>query len=101
MGNPARIAILQHLLASKVCVNGITLSEKVLGLEDLEIEVKCQSDTIGKYGLAFDGESFALTTKMTDCLAKESCGVSQSKPKVRLGTLSPKEASCAPEGGCC
>ena len=90
-----------HRLGAKKLLDIITLSEKVLGLEDLEIEVEYQSDTIGKYGLDFDGESFALTTKMTACLAKESCGIPQSKPKVRLGALSPKEASCAPGSGCC
>lgn len=90
-----------HRLGAKKLLDIITISERVLGLEDLEVEVEYQSDTIGKYGLDFDGESFVLTSKMTDCLAKDNCGIPQSKPKVRLATLGEKEAACTPGSGCC
>ncbi|REG88625.1 DUF6428 family protein [Algoriphagus antarcticus] len=90
-----------HRLGAKKLLDIISLSEKVLDLEDLEVEVEYQSDTIGKYGLDFDGEAFVLTSKMTDCLAKEKCGIPQSKPKIRLATLAEKDTFCTPGSGCC
>ncbi len=79
----------------------IELSQKVLHIaEDLPIEVEYQGTTIGKYGLEFDGKHFLLTTKKTDCLAKEQCGIPTEKPKVRLSDLN-KEPCCAPDGNCC
>jgi len=71
----------------------------VLGIPDLEIEVEYQGETIGKYGLDYDGYNFLLTTKMTDCLAKENCGIPTEKPKVRLSQL--QNSGCAPGSGCC
>src|SRR6218665_4139800 len=44
-----------HRLKPTKLLNIIELSEKQLGIEDAEIEVEYQSDTIGKYALAFDG----------------------------------------------
>jgi hypothetical protein len=38
----------------------ITLSEKVLGIEDNDIEVEYQGETIGKYDLEFNGKDFML-----------------------------------------
>ncbi|MCF6130711.1 DUF6428 family protein [Flavobacterium wongokense] len=75
----------------------IALSEKVLEMEDLEIEVEYQSETIGKYDLGFDGKSFILLSKATACLAKENCGVPQ--PKHHLSDL--ETPCCAPDGNCC
>ena len=70
-----------HRLKSQKLLNIIALSEKVLGMEDLEVEVEYQSDTIGKYGLEFDGENFLFISKQTDCLAKDNCGVPKEKTK--------------------
>ena len=42
-----------HRLHPEKLLNIIELSEKVLEIEDLEIEVEYQSDTIGKFGLEF------------------------------------------------
>jgi hypothetical protein len=56
-------------------------------LVNLEIEIEYQTDTIGKYGLEFDGK-FKLIPKQTDCLAKDKCGV---EPKT----------SCCPGSKCC
>src|SRR5690554_3949548 len=62
-----------HRLHPEKLLKIIDLSEKILGLEDLEIEVEYQADTIGKYGLDYDGSNFVLTSKQTDCLAKDKC----------------------------
>lgn len=90
-----------HRLHPEKLLKIINLSEKVLGLEDLEIEVEYQGDTIGKFGLDFDGTNFLLTTKQTDCLAKESCGVPSEKPKLKFSELQETGSSCTPNSGCC
>ncbi len=63
-----------HRIHPEKLLHIIELSEKTLGLPDLDIEVEYQGETIGKYGLDFDGTNFLLTTKATDCLAKDNCG---------------------------
>lgn len=90
-----------HRLHPEKLVNIIELSEKILEMEDLEVEVEYQAETIGKFGLEFDGTNFLLTSKQTDCLAKDKCGIPEQKPKIRLSTLQTSEASCAPGSGCC
>jgi hypothetical protein len=90
-----------HRLGAKKLLDIIQLSERVLGLEDLEVEVEYQGDTIGKYGLEFNDGAFVLTKTMTDCLAKDKCGIPAQKPKVRLSSLSASDSSCAPGSGCC
>lgn len=89
-----------HRIHPEKLLHIIKLSEKTLGLQDLDIEVEYQGETIGKYGLDFDGTNFLLTTKATDCLAKDNCGIPASKPKVKLSELQ-TAGSCAPGNGCC
>lgn len=89
-----------HRLHPEKLLNIIELSEKVLGLEDLEIEVEYQADTIGKYGLDYDGSNFVLTSKQTDCLAKDKCGIPAQKPRVKLSELQASN-TCSPNSGCC
>lgn len=77
-------------------------SEKIIGTQDLEVEVEYQSDTIGRYGLEFDGVDFILTAKQTACLALDKCGIPQEKTKVLMSELSGnKQSCCTPGGGCC
>ena len=91
-----------HRLHPEKLLKIIELSQNKLDIGDLEIEVEYQGATIGKYGLEFDGKNFLLTTKMTDCLAKDNCGIPKEKLKVNLSQLQPAEAStCTPGGGCC
>jgi Family of unknown function (DUF6428) len=92
---------LEHRLKPQKLLNIIALSEKVLGMGDLEIEVEYQSDTIGKYGLHFDGKDFELVPKHTACLASDSCGVSPTKQKSKLIELQTQTVCCSPGGGCC
>lgn len=89
-----------HRLHPQKLLDIITLSEKVLGIGDLEIEVEYQAETIGKFGLEFDGKNFLLTTKQTDCLAKEKCEPSTEKPKVNISEAQSSN-SCSPGSGCC
>lgn len=93
----------EHRLKPQKLINIIALSEKVLGMEDYDIEVEYQSNTIGKYDLGFNGKDFLLLSKQTDCLAKENCGVPENKEKVSLSMLGEQkaEACCTPGGKCC
>ncbi|WBX73488.1 DUF6428 family protein [Tenacibaculum pacificus] len=88
-----------HRLHPEKLINIIELSEKLLNIADLDIEVEYQGSTIGKYGLDFDGTNFLLTTTLTDCLAKDKCGIPE-KPKVKIAEIK-QQASCAPNSGCC
>ena len=89
-----------HRLHPEKLLNIIELSEKTLGIEDLEIEVVYQGETIGKFGLDFDGTNFLLTTKQTDCLAPDQCGVPVEKPKLQFSDIQTGQ-SCKPGSGCC
>ena len=54
----------EHRLKPKKFLDIITLSEKVLGIKDFEIEVEYQAQTIGKYDLDFNGKDFVLLNKL-------------------------------------
>ncbi|MDB5257630.1 MAG: hypothetical protein JWM14_2325 [Chitinophagaceae bacterium] len=88
----------EHRLKPQKLLNIISLSEKVLQLEDLDIEVEYQSETIGKYGLAFNGKEFELVSLRTACLASERCGTLSKEKQTVLAEAS---ACCTPGGGCC
>lgn len=90
-----------HRLSAEKLRAIIELSEEKLDLEDNEIEVEYQGDTIGKYGLEFQNGVFQLTSTQTDCLAKDKCGVPQEKPRIRLSTIQNQESCCTPGSGCC
>ena len=87
-----------HRLAPQKFLNILQLSKKILGREDLDIEVEYQQATIGKFGLTFDGEDFILTPKQTACLAQDACGIPAAQqfalPQLQM-------AGCTPGGGCC
>lgn len=83
----------EHKLKPAKLLKIIALSEKVLGMEDLEIEVEYQLATIGKYNLGFDGENFILVSKTTACLAMENCGI---KPET-----AENKTCCSTESNCC
>ena len=89
-----------HRLHPEKLLNIIELSEKVLGIEDLEIEVEYQADTIGKFGLDFNGTNFSLTNKQTDCLAKDKCDIPVEKQPIKLADLN-NEPCCSPGSNCC
>lgn len=92
-----------HRLHPEKLVNIIELSEKKLLIPNLEVEVEYQmKETIGKFDLDFNGTNFLLVAKLTDCLAKDSCGIPTEKAKVKIGEWKQKETSCCtPDSGCC
>lgn len=90
-----------HRLKPKKLLDIIELSEKILGIEDNDVEVEFQGETIGKYDLGFNGTAFILINKRTACLAEDQCGVTETKQKVKLSEISNQTNSCTPGGGCC
>lgn len=91
-----------HRLHPEKLIHIIKLSDKLLELGNLEIEVEYQGATIGKYGLDFDGTNFLLTAKQTDCLAQDKCGIPEEKPSIKLAELTKTETSCCtPNSNCC
>ncbi len=90
-----------HRLHPEKLIKIIELSEKTLNInENLEVEVEYQGQSIEKFGLDFDGTNFFLTTKQTDCLAKDKCGIPTEKTKENLSDLK-ADFSCTPAGNCC
>ncbi|GEJ43525.1 DUF6428 family protein [Chryseobacterium sp. ON_d1] len=91
----------EHRLKPGKLLHIIQLSEEKLGIEDSEIEVEYQGETIGKYDLGFNGKNFVLKNKTTACLAQEACGIPSEKQKKNLSELSVTSSSCNPSSGCC
>jgi hypothetical protein len=80
-----------HRLAPQKFLKILDISKKILGSEDLDIEVEYQQQTIAKFALDFDGKDFLLTPKHTACLALDRCGIPVKK----------EEACCSSAAGCC
>jgi len=70
-----------------------------LGIEDSEIEVEYQSETIGKYDLDFNGNNFVLKNKQTACLANEACGIPEENQNRKSSDSN--NTCCTPNSGCC
>lgn len=93
---------IEHRLEPQKLKKIIAIAEPLFGNEDLDVEVEYQTVTISRYGLEFDGNNFLLTTKQTDCLAKDHCGIPPEKLKVQLSDLlTSRTSACTPGGGCC
>jgi len=89
----------EHRLKPGKLLKIIELSETKLGIEDAEVEVEYQGETIGKYDLNFEDKRFILMNKQTACLAEDACGIPPEKQKVKLKEL--KNSCCTPNSGCC
>ncbi|MEJ6583172.1 MAG: DUF6428 family protein [Crocinitomicaceae bacterium] len=90
-----------HRLHPEKLLKIIQFSEAKLNIGDVDIELEYQGESIIKYGVELKGQTFHLTSLHTDCLAKDSCGVSVEKQKINLIELQPSSNSCTPGGGCC
>lgn len=88
-----------HRLHPEKLLRIIEMAEQKLHITNSEIEVEYQGETIQKFGLEFDGQSFLLVNKQTDCLAKEQCGIPPSNEK--FSAIVPQGESCTPGSGCC
>lgn len=88
---------LHHRLKADKFASIIKVAEEKIKLQDAEVEVAYQGETIENYGLDFNGESFLLTSQYTACLAEENCGLPIQKVKKNLASLSAN--CCGPD--CC
>lgn len=87
-----------HRLHPEKLLNIINLSQDALSIEDGDIEVEYQGNTIGKYNLSFDGSEFVLENTATACLAKDACGI---PAKGNLAMAESSSSCCTPSQGCC
>lgn len=83
----------KHALEAGKLARILNLAGDILPSGELPVEVEFEAPTISQFPIASaeavgDSIVFHLSTKHTDCLAKEQCGV-ESK------------SSCMPAGGCC
>lgn len=90
-----------HLLSASKLASLIGLSEKQPGPEDLEIKVEYLGDLIGKYGLEFEEGSFLLPPAQTGCLAVDTLGIPQKRPRINLSSLRAPAGLRKPDSGRC
>ena len=88
-----------HRLSPQGVLDIIELSERMLNLSDLHVEIEYQSDTIGRYDLFYNGSIFVLVNKKTECLDEDKCVIPSQV--VSSITDSESSSSCAPGSGCC
>ena len=76
----------------------VTITHKTATVSKLKDYLLSDSDTSD-----FPANRLAeLKSKLTDCLAKDNCGIPPEKLKVKIGEWKPKETSCCtPDSGCC
>lgn len=72
----------EHRLTAGKLAKILKLGEKVLGNDDLPVEIEYGSDVASNYGLSdvkVGSQSllFVLVGKKTDCLAPDKCGVNK------------------------
>src|SRR6478735_11198826 len=85
----------EHRLKPQKLLNIIGLSEKIVGIGDLEAEVEYQNGTIGKFGLEVAGDHFVLTNKHTACLAQDQCGIQAKQGEKKSSELA-SQSACTP-----
>lgn len=85
---------IEHRLSPEKLLKIIELSESKLGIEDEEVEVEYQENTVGVYHVSFDGENFILKYKNTACLASDKCGIPPEKLKVNLSSITRQNDAC-------
>ena len=90
---------INHILNPKKLIDIIELSETKFSMENLDIEIEYQSETIGKYNVYFNGKKFILQNKKTNCLAEDQCGIEVRKPKISLSQV--QSSNCSLDSGCC
>ena len=90
----------QHRLSTQKVNDIISLSEKKLLIDDLEIELEYQESTIGRYSLDFDGESFILKSKKTACLAEDKCLVKDNND-ITIYDDEDQSSCCSSDSNCC
>ena len=89
-----------HRLEPQKLLKIIDQAESELILQDLDIEVEYQGETIGKYHLSMENGVFQLISTKTACLAEDQCIAPSEKTKVNFSDISVSN-NCTPGSGCC
>jgi hypothetical protein len=84
-----------HALSAGKLASILNLAGKILPSEELSVEVEFEAPYISQFPIESadtddDAVVFRLTTKHTDCLAKEQCGLESAG-----------SSCCSAESGCC
>jgi hypothetical protein len=93
-----------HRLSPVKLAGILKKAEPLFMQEDLEVEIEYQANTIGRFGLEYADGKFQLTTKATNCLAQDHCGIPSSQmPEFEpaFSLVETGAATCKPGGGCC
>ena len=89
-----------HRLAPSKFLGIILQSENIFDMNELDVEVEYQSETIGKYHVEFNDGKFELIATQTNCLAQDKCGIPPSK--LNVNTIATNtNTTFTPGGGCC
>ena len=85
-----------HRLSSYKLSGIIKKAESLIkeDLANLEIEMEYQDYTIGIYSVNLIDDKYILEPTLTDCLAKEACGIDQPKQEIET-------SECCTSDGCC
>lgn len=89
-----------HRIETSKLAHILGMAAPLLQSDELSVEVEYEEGTVSQFPVVSaevtaDGVVFHLTTKHTDCLAKESCGVGDSS------CGSPADEACCASSGCC
>ena len=90
-----------HRLHPEKLIHILNLSEDKLNLPNLDVEVEYQGETISRFQLGYNGESFVLQTLFTDCLARETCLPPKLKLNFDLSNMVSDNSSCCGDSNCC
>ena len=63
-------------------------------LDNLEIEMEYQDYTIGIYSVNLVDDKYILEPTLTDCLAKEACGIDQPKQEIETSECCASDVCC-------
>lgn len=91
----------EHRLSAEKLHGILNKAGSLIGDNDLDVEIEYQSDTIGRYAVEFDHPRFRLVSKQTDCLAKETCGITSANNETVASERIESAAVCTPGSGCC
>ena len=89
-----------HRLTAQKFLGIIAIADGLYCIQDLEVHVEYQQETIGVFDLNYNGDKFILQSKQTACLAEDACGIPEPKRKVGISELNAK-GSCQPGSKCC
>jgi hypothetical protein len=92
-----------HRLSGAKLLAIIQQAEQALHLENWDVIVEYQQETLSTFGIEHTAIGFQLVPLETACLAEDACGIPAEKPKITLKFLGDTTGAscCSPGNGCC